>query len=250
MTTNLNGTGIDTYFSAALELQLRVVERQRPLLIQVAAAMQERIRLRQRIFIFGTGHSHMLAEEAFYRAGGLAAVVPIFSSALMLHEHPEFGSRVERTPGLAESLLANYQPQPGEMIFIVSNSGVNHLPVEMALAARTQGLLVVSISSFAYALVAPLSALGRRLDEVANLAIDNGCPPGDALAPIAGTDWRVGPGTSVITALIWNCLVTEAAYQLKSMGEIPPVFISLNIPGAHQHNEALLAEWRSGNPHF
>jgi len=250
MTTNLDGTGIDTYFSAALELQRQAVERQRPLLIQVAAAMLERILRRQRIFIFGTGHSHILAEEAFYRAGGLAAVVPIFSSALMLHEHPEFGSRVERTPGLAESLLANYHPHPGEMIFIVSNSGVNHLPVEMALAAKSRDLLVVSSCSFAYALIAPLSALGQRLDEVADMAIDNGCPPGDALAPIAGTDWRIGPGTTVVTALLWNCLITEAAYQLKSIGEIPPVFISLNIPGARQHNERLLAEWRSVNPHL
>lgn len=212
--------------------------------------MSEKIRLRQRIFVFGTGHSHMLAEEAFFRAGGLAAVVPIFSSALMLHDHPEFGGHLERTPGLAESLLANYHPQPGEMIFIVSNSGVNHMPVEMALAAKSRGLLVVSISSFAYALVAPLSGLGQRLDEVAEMAIDNGCPPGDALVPVEGTDRLVGPGTTVITALLWNCLATEVAFQLNSMGELPPVFISMNIPGARQHNESLLAEWRSGNPHL
>jgi uncharacterized phosphosugar-binding protein len=212
--------------------------------------MLERIRRRQRIFIFGTGHSHMLAEEAFYRAGGLAAIVPVFSSALMLHEHPELGGRLERTPGLAERLLDSYHPQPAEMIFIVSNSGVNYLPVEMALTAKARGLLVVSISSFEYALVAPLSALGRRLDEIADLAIDNGCPPGDALAPIEGTPWRVGPGSTVMTALIWNCLATEVAYRMQSNGLTPPIFVSLNLPGANQHNESLLAEWRPGNPHF
>jgi len=219
-------------------------------LMQVAAAMMERIQRGQRIFIFGTGHSHMLAEEAFYRAGGLAAVVPIFSSVLMLHEHAELGSRLERTPGLAERLLDEYSPQPNEMIFVVSNSGVNHMPVEMAQTAKLRGLLVISISSFKYARIAPLSALGQHLDEVADLAIDNGCPPGDALAPIPGTNWRVGPGTTILTSLIWNCLITEVAYRMQAAGESTPVFISINMPGARDHNEALLSVWRSGNPHL
>ena len=143
--------------------------------------MAETIRREQRIFLFGTGHSHLLAEEGFYRAGGLANVVPILTEHLMLHHLPALGSRLERTPGLADMILDRYAPEPEEMLFVFSNSGVNHLPVEMALRGRERELFVVGVSSFAYARQAPLSELGLRLDQSVDLALDNGGIPGDAL---------------------------------------------------------------------
>jgi uncharacterized phosphosugar-binding protein len=242
--------GIDSYLSAVLELAAGLVERQRDRLAQAAARMVETIRRDQRIFLFGTGHSHLIAEEAFYRAGGLAAATPIFSSLVMLHENPALSSRLERTPGLARLLLEPYGPQPGELLFVISNSGVNQLPVEMAIEARALGLSVISISSLAYARQAPLGASGKRLDEVADLALDNGLPPGDALAPLGNDGWRVGPGSTVLVALLWNCLVVETATRLLASGQTPPVFISLNMPGAAEHNQALLEHWRRVNPHL
>jgi uncharacterized phosphosugar-binding protein len=191
-----------------------------------------------------------MAEEAFYRAGGLAPVVPVLSTPFMLHENPALGGLLERTPGLAGPLLDGYQPQPGEMIFIFSNSGVNQMPVEMALEAARRGLFVVSVSSMAYARVAPLSALGKRLDEVADIAIDNGGEPGDAVTPIEGMDWRAGPSSTVIGALIWNSLVVETASRLRAAGEEPPVFASFNVPGAAEHNAGLLRKWRRDNRHL
>src|SRR5688572_23044127 len=77
----------------------------------------------QRIFLFGTGHSHLLAEEGFYRAGGLANVVPILSEHVMLHSLPALGSRLERTPDLADMILERYAPESEEMLFVFSNSG-------------------------------------------------------------------------------------------------------------------------------
>src|SRR4051812_27558033 len=98
-------SGIDTYFRAVAELQHRVFETQRPLLIDVARRMAETILGGGRIFVFGTGHSHMLAEEGYARAGGLLSVVPIFYTALMLHESIPLSAKAERTPGLAADLL-------------------------------------------------------------------------------------------------------------------------------------------------
>ena len=243
-------SGIDGYFQSIQALQSRVIEGQRQLLLRIADRMAETIRRDGRIFVFGTGHSHMLAEEAFFRAGGLASVTPIFASMLMLHESPTMSSLLERTAGLAGPLLDEYEPQPGEMIFIYSNSGVNQMPVEMALEAKKRGLFVVSVSSWAYARVAPLSSIGKRLDEAADLAIDNGGEPGDALAPVEGAGWKVGPSSTVIGALIWNCLVTEAVYRLRAMGEEPPVIVSFNIQGAAERNTAHLAKWRKVNRHL
>ena len=238
------------YLEAIQDLQRRVIEGQSRLLDYVAARMAETIGRDGRLFVFGTGHSHLLAEEAFFRAGGLAAVVPIFSSALMLHENVELSGRLEREGDLAAALLERYWPEPEEMLFIFSNSGVNRLPVEMALAAKEQGLFVVSVASLAYAKVAPLSPIGKRLDEVVDVALDNGGEPGDALLPIEGLAWRVAPSSTVAGALIWNVLVAETAAYLQAAGYDVPVFASLNMEGAAEHNEALLEKWREKNPHL
>jgi uncharacterized phosphosugar-binding protein len=244
------GAGLRTYLEEVQALQARVVVGQAQTLTTVAEQMAETIAAGGRIFVFGTGHSHLMAEEAFYRAGGLAPVVPIFSATLMLHRNPERGSRLERSEGLAAPLLEWYGPEPGEMLFIFSNSGVNRLPVEMALEAKARELTVVAVLSRAYAGEAPLSSLGKRLDQVADLTIDNGGAPGDALVSLNGTGWRVGPTSTVIGALIWNALVAETATCLKARGLEVPVFASLNMEGAAAHNAALLEKWRPGNPHL
>ena len=250
MTSEIADSALDRYLQAMNELQSRVVEGQRVKLLEIAQRMAETTRVDRRIFLFGSGHSHLIAEEGFYRAGGLANIVPILAEHLMLHHLPSLGSRLERTPGLAEVILERYHPQPGEMFFVFSNSGVNRLPVEMAMHAREKGLYVVGVCSFDYARQAPLSDLGVRLDQSVDLALDNGGVPGDALLELIGLHWRVAPSSTVICALIWNCLVSETARLLLESGIEPPVFVSLNIAGAAQHNQALLEKWRPRNIHL
>ncbi len=246
----MSDTALDQYLQAITELERRVVENQRAVLLQIAARMADTIQREGRIFIFGTGHSHMLAEEGFYRAGGLANVVPILAEHFMLHSLPNLGSRLERSPGLADLILERYAPEAGDMLFVFSNSGVNRLPVEMASRGREKGLFVVSLSSLAYARQAPLSDLGKRLDQVVDLALDNGGVPGDALVDIEGFAWRVAPSSTIICALLWNSLVAETARLLQESGITPPVFVSLNVAGAAEHNQALLEKWRARNIHL
>lgn len=250
MDAKSNIGGIQAYLEASQELSEQVITTQTGQLQEIAERMARVIAADKRIFVFGTGHSHMLMEEAFYRAGGLAAVTPIFWPALMLHENADLSSYLERQPGLASRLLAGYKPQRGEMLFIFSNSGVNHLPVEMALCGKAQQLTVVAVCSLRYSRVAPISPVGKRLDQVADLTIDNGGEPGDALLQIEGFPWRVGASSTIIGALIWNCLLVECVQRLASFGVEPPVFASLNMAGADEHNRALINKWRVFNPHL
>ena len=243
-------TALDQYLQAITELEKRVVETQRAVLFRIAAKMAETIQRDQRIFLFGTGHSHMLAEEGFYRAGGLANVVPILAEQFMLHSLPNLGSRLERTPGLADLILERYAPEVGDILFVFSNSGVNHLPVEMAMRGREKGMFAVSVSSLAYAKQAPLSDLGKRLDEAVDLALDNGGVPGDALVDIEGFAWRVAPSSTIINALLWNSLVAETARLLQASGVTPPVFVNINVAGAAERNQTLLDKWRPRNIHL
>ena len=205
----MNENGIDIYFRAIAELHHRVLETQRPVLTEVARRMADTIGGGGRIFVFGTGHSHMLAEEGYARAGGLLSVVPILYAALMLHESVPLSAKVERTPGLAADLLDRSGIKPGEMLFVYSNSGVNHLPVEMAIEAKRRGVVTVTVGSIAFANVAPLSGIGRRLADVCDFAIDNAGVPGDGIVEVPGLAWKVGPTSTVIGALIWNALVVE-----------------------------------------
>jgi uncharacterized phosphosugar-binding protein len=246
----LSVSALDQYLQEVIKLQRRAVEDQYGILMEIARRMAETTRREQRIFLFGTGHSHLLTEEGFYRAGGLANVVPILTEHFMLHRLPALGSRLERTPGLADMILDRYAPEPQEMLFVFSNSGVNHLPVEMALRGRERKMFLVSVSSFAYARQAPLSDLGLRLDQSVDLALDNGGIPGDALLKLKDFRWRVAPSSTVIGTLLWNCLVSETARLLVESGIIPPIFVSLNVAGAAEHNQALLDKWRPRNIHL
>jgi uncharacterized phosphosugar-binding protein len=247
---NRPGDGLDRYFSALQSLQNKVITSQRETLLAIAARMAECVQRDDRILLFGTGHSHMLAEEGHYRAGGLANVVPMLQSALMLHEGSILSGRLERTPGLARPVFERYQPQAGELLFVFSNSGVNVAPVEMALLAKEHGSISVAVCSLAYARAAPLSSAGRRLFEVTDYVIDNGGEQGDSLIALDDTLWRVGPSSTVINALLWNALVTEAAFILQTRGAPIPVYKSSNLPDGAQHNAALLQKWRGRNPHL
>jgi uncharacterized phosphosugar-binding protein len=247
---NATGSGLDRYFSAIQALQSRVFTAQRENLANIAARMAECIERDDRILLFGTGHSHMLAEEGHYRAGGLANAVPMLESSLMLHESSIVSGKLERTAGIARPVFERYQPRAGEMIFIFSNSGVNCAPVEMALLAKEHGLISVAVCSLTYARVAPLSNAGQRLFEVTDYVIDNGGEQGDCLIPLEGTAWGVGPSSTVIGTLLWNALVTEAAFILHARGAEVPIFGSSNRTGAAEYNAALLRKWQGRNPHI
>ena len=243
--------GIERYFTAIREIQQRVIESQLPILRQVAGAMTEVVQRQQRIFLFGTGHSHLLAEEGFFRAGGLAAVVPIFTpQVLMLHESSRMSSRLERMPELAEVLCDEYDLQAGEILFVYADSGSNALPVQVAIEAKARGLMTVGVCSLAYARQAPLSKAGKKLFEVVDWVIDNGGVPGDALVELDNLPWRTGASSTMVGALIWNCLLTEAVQRLVSLGVEPPIFASYNLPGALEHNRQVFAKWSQVNPHL
>src|SRR5688572_21805433 len=96
------------------------------------------------VYVAGSGHSHLIAEEAFYRAGGIAAAQAILDPDLMLHLGASRSTQLEREEGRAERALANYPVGPGEVVIVASNSGRNAYPIEMALAAKARGATTIA----------------------------------------------------------------------------------------------------------
>jgi uncharacterized phosphosugar-binding protein len=227
-----------------------IVESQGAVIDRAAAAVVRAITGGGMVYLFGTGHSHMLAEEGHYRAGGLVPVCPILSTALMLHEGAVTSTALERTSGLGPALLNRYHLADQDVLFIFSNSGVNTVPVEVALAAKERGVTLIAVIAKAYAAQAKVGPTGRKLGDLADIVIDNQGPPGDALVDIGETGLKTGPFSTVGGAFILNAILTEAAYRMAEQGQTPPVYISANMPGAAEHNAALIEKYRARNPHL
>lgn len=244
-------TGAADFYQRVIEIQQKVFNTQAEVISQVAERMVQTIQKNQLIYIFGTGHSHMIAEEGHMRAGGLAHVVPMLVSGFMLHENTLGSSALERTPGVARIAYDHYHPAPGSMLFVVSNSGVNVAPVEMALLGKEHGLTTVSISSHEYAKIAPLSVHGKRINEIADFAIDNCGEIGDALVPFGDNGIKAAASSTMVGAMIWNMLVAEVCSRLYASGTTTlPIYVSFNAGGAKEHNIAITESMRGRNPHM
>lgn len=236
------------YLTELTERIGRLLQHNRAAIARAAEAIEKTGRADGLVYVFGTGHSHMLAEEAHYRAGGLAFTVPILSATTMVHEGAAAGTVFERMPGVVAPLFARYPIAARDALIVVSNSGVNAAPVEAAGIGKERGATVIAITSEAYSREA---ARGRtRLADVADIVLDNEAPPGDAIVNVPESSLRVGPVSTVIGAALIDAVMAEAAARLQASGKEAPVYLSANVPGAAEVNAALAARYRPRNPHL
>ena len=188
------------------------------------------------VHVFGSGHSHMVAEEAFHRAGGLVPVNAVLVEWLMVHQGGRRASLMERQPGLGELIVGTEPVEAGDVFFVVSNSGRNPVPVEVAEAAKARGAKVVAIVSKRHSeAVTARGGRGVKLTDVAHLVLDNHAPLGDAAVPV-GEGLHVGGVSNVMALVIVQTIVVETVKMLVERGVQPPVFKSANVDGADQWN--------------
>lgn len=192
------------------------------------------------VHVFGTGHSHMLAEEMFYRAGGLGAVNPILEEDLMLHKNASKSTELERDPSLAHSILSNHQLREGDVFIIASNSGGNALIEAMAREVKNRGLTLVAITSIKHATSPAARAQGKKLHELADICIDNLGEVGDASIAYPQISEKTGPTSTVIGAAIVNAIVARAVEISLNDGFRPQIFSSSNTSTGDIHNTKLL----------
>lgn len=183
------------------------------------------------IFVFGCGHSHLPGLDAFYRAGGLANVSPMLDTDLMLNDGAAKSSRMEKMQGIACEIFRRYSPSERDMLFVISSSGKNKVPVEMAETARAHKIGCVGISSSAY------FGCGGHLHEYVDIAIDCKVPYGDASVSV-GEAKMGGLSTAAVCFILNSCLIQGAALA-ASRGVSPPVYLSGNIKGGSEYNVKL-----------
>lgn len=213
---------------------------QREAVKQAAGAIYGALKAGHRFFVTGTGHSHMLAEEFYTRAGGLASVIPILPTEFLLHEHPLKSTVVERLAAYAPVVFEVYGLQAGDALLIASNSGRNGLCVELAMEARARGLTVIAITSVqGGAAQSSRHASGKKLCDVADVVLDNCSVEGDACCAIDESGQRMGALSTITGAYLVQQLGMAVAAAFLADGQQPPVFLSSNIDGGDAVNREL-----------
>ncbi|MEA3338159.1 MAG: SIS domain-containing protein [Chloroflexota bacterium] len=224
------------YLINAQSLVKKIQETQMKAILEAASWITDSLAEGGILHVFGSGHSHMSALEAQGRAGGLVPVQPI--------NDPTQG-KAERLEGYAAVVLNQWDVREGEVIMIFSNSGINAVPIEMAMEAKDRGLKVIAVTSMAHTRsAAPRHSSGLKLYEVADLVIDNCGIIGDASIEVPGFPGRAGATSSIASVAIVNAITVQVAQNLAERGIMPPILISANVAGGDEHNEQVRAQYR------
>ncbi len=204
----------------------------------------------QMVHLFASGHSRIMVEEMWPRYGSFPGFNPIVELSLTFHNLVvgANGQRqamfLENVSGLAERILRNFDLKEGDSAFVISSSGCNVVPVEMAEQFQRRGVNVVALISKDHSDASTSRHRdGKKLQDFANLVLDTGAPVGDAMVKIEGLETPVGPGSTVGGCLIVNAIKVELAARLTAAGQPPKVLTAGALVGARKAEELFEAAY-------
>jgi len=231
------------WFDSCDSVLAKIRETQHEAIRSAASLIADSLAASGALHFYDNGHC---PGEPIGRAGGLMAIHPISPSLSISHPAPPQHqeklkqrppSHLQRSQQLGRIAVEQSNMMPGDCLIIMSVSGRNPLPVEMAIAAREMGVKVIVITSLAYSQTAESRhPSGKRAFEVADSVIDNCGVPGDAIVEIDGLETRVGPTSGVAGCYIMWALACELARLLVDRGLRPTIFKSVNLPDGEEFN--------------
>ena len=191
------------------------------------------------IHTFGSGHSELIAREIIGRAGGLVCVTGIPDpTAGFIENLVGYGTK------LVERYDRQYELRAGEVVIVISNSGKNSSPLEVAHYAKKKGCVVIGLTSVAMSSTAKtVHPEGRKLHEVSDYVLDNGGVPGDTIMKLSDSI-STGPTSTFVGCSILNWLMLSTMEWLQENGHELPVLRSQNMPGAIEHNRSVGAKYK------
>lgn len=238
-----------TYLQLSRDL-VDKVEAQLPQIQQAADWFTQSILAGRMVQVFGSGHSRIMVEEMWPRYGSFPGFNPIVELSLSFHNLVvgANGQRqamfLENVSGLAERILRNFALRPADSALVISSSGCNLVPIEMAAGFKTRGLKVVAIISRLHSEATPSKhPAGKRLQDLADLVLDTGAPVGDAMVKIPHLDTPVAPGSTIGGCLLINAIKAEVAMRLTVAGHPPKVLSGAAVVGAQRATEIFEAAY-------
>lgn len=228
------------YMNHVQALFQKIHDSEKETIKQLAAKFAENIKNNRIIHTFGTGHSHMIGIELFARAGGLANVNAILDPDVLTAHGARRSGELEKLVGLADIIYDQYHIQADDIMIIISNSGRNAVPIEIAQRAKKEGVFTIALTNLAQSQKqTSRHPSGKKLYEIVDVVLDNGVPDGDSLMTVGTT--LTGPGSTLASVFLLNTIVSEALKLLHAEGEELPVFQSQNVDGFN--NDALYARY-------
>lgn len=236
---------IERFFRVVERLLSRVVEEEAEAMRKASGLLFEVMKRGGILHVVGAGHSAIIGEELFYRAGGLAIVNPLLNSDINVAHGAERSTSLEGISGYARVLLEHAGVEPEDAVLVVSTTGVNAFPVEAALCAKELGARTLGLTSVNYSAGLPIrNPYGKRLFEVVDVVLDNKVPPGDAALELEGLEVPVAPVSTILNSFIVHGVVALAVERALKEGMKPPVWLSAHLDGAEEHNGELLRQYR------
>ncbi|AXG79518.1 SIS domain-containing protein [Streptomyces paludis] len=237
----------DRFLDAAIALLRRIRDEESGAIAAAGTAVADTVAAGGRLFAFGAGHSSLAAQDVVYRAGGFAVMnLLAVPGAVGVDVVPApLGSALERVEGLATAVLDAGPATAGDLLVIVSLSGRNALPVEMALHARALGLTVIGVTSVAYAAeTESRHRTGTFLKDHCDVVLDSGIAVGDAELTADGIGTPFAPASTVVTSALMQAMMATAAGVLAERGIEPPLLRSGNVDGGPEWNVRIMDENR------
>jgi uncharacterized phosphosugar-binding protein len=190
------------------------------------------------VHLFGSGHSRIMVEEMWPRYGSFPGFNPMVELSLSFH-HAVVGSNgqrqamfLENVSGFAERILRNYSLKEIDSALVISSSGCNIVPIEIAEGFKRRGIFVAALVSVVHSEASTSKRPdGRKLGDFADVVLDTGAPVGDAMVKLDGLEQPVAPGSTVGGCLVVNCLKAEVAKRLIEAGQPPKALASGAILG-------------------
>jgi len=220
---------------------IAAAEKQQAAIEQAADWFATTILAGRMVHLFGSGHSRILVEEMWPRYGSFPGFNPLVELSLSFHNLVvgSNGQRqamfLENVSGLAERILRNFDLAPEDSALVVSSSGCNLVPIEMAALFRQRGVKVVALISKRHAdASASKHPSGKKLADFADLILDTGAPAGDAMVTIPGLPTPVSPGSTIGGCLLINAIKAEVAARLTRAGRPPKVLTAPPLVGAEK----------------
>jgi uncharacterized phosphosugar-binding protein len=225
----------------------RILEEDGGELEQAACMLADAIEGDGRIFAWGSTHSSVTMQDIYVRAGGLMVINAIFIPGLEALQTGPFGitSRIERLQGYAEIIL-DYTPiRAGDVLIVVSVSGRNAVPIEIAKVAKERGIKVIAVTGYEYSTaVTPRHPCGKNMYAYADVVLDNKAKAGDAILSMEGAPAKFCPISGITTVAVLQCLIAETVAQLVSRGITPPILVAQNLDGGEDLNNAMFKRYR------
>ncbi|MCN9243274.1 SIS domain-containing protein [Streptomyces sp. RY43-2] len=234
------------FFDAAIGLLARVRDEEAKSIAAAGALVADTVAAGGRLFAFGAGHSSLAAQDLVYRAGGLALMNLLAVPGVVGVDvvPATLGSALERVEGLAGAVLDTSPLRSGDLLVVISLSGRNALPVEMAMTARARGVRIIGVTSVAYASeTTSRHASGTYLKDHCDLVLDSKIAVGDAELALDGVPAPFAPASTVVTTALLQAVMATAAGTLAERGIDPPLLRSGNVDGGLEWNDRIMREY-------